>query len=100
MDFDICDIIVAAVTGVGPMNGLGKLPLADLPVATQTFRIVNTLIAIFPTLDNELLRLFSWFRGFGRLYGLDTLFIGSRRCRPQHAEAPKERDSDDETNKD
>jgi hypothetical protein len=100
MNFDICDIIVAAVTGVGPMNGLGKLPLADFIMAGQTFRIVNTLIAILPTLNNELLRLFGWFRGFGHLWGPDTLFIGSRCCRPQHPEAPKERDRDDETNKD
>ena len=84
MGFDIRDIIVATVTGVGSMNGLGKLPLADFSVATQTFRIVNTLIAIFPTLDNKLLRLFRRFRRFGHLCGLDTLFFRNRCCRPQH----------------
>jgi hypothetical protein len=84
MGFDICDIIVATVTGVGPMNGLGKLPLADFGVATQTFRIVDTLIAIFPTLDSKLLRLLSRFRRFGHLCGLHTLFSGNRWCRPHH----------------
>src|SRR4030042_246794 len=63
MGFAICDIIVAAVAGVGAMNGLGKFPLADLRVATQAVRIVNTLVAIFPLLDNKLLRLFSRLRG-------------------------------------
>jgi hypothetical protein len=83
MGFDICDIIVATVTGVGPMNGLGKFPLADFSVATQTLRIVNTLVAIFPAFNTKLLRLFGRLRGFGHLCGLDTLFIGSRRCRAQ-----------------
>ncbi len=48
MGFDICDIIVATVAGVGAMNGLGKFPLADFSVATQTVRIVNTLVADIP----------------------------------------------------
>jgi len=98
--FHIRDVIVATVTGVGPMNGLGKLPLADFSVATQTFGVVDTLIAIFPTLDSKLLCLFSRFSGFGHLCGLDTLFFGDRRYSPQHPCAPNERDRDDETNKD
>ena len=54
MGFDIRDVPVATVAGVGSMNGLGKLPLADFSVAAQTFGIVNTLVAIFPALDDEL----------------------------------------------
>jgi hypothetical protein len=34
MGFDIRDIIVATVAGVGSMNGLGKLPLVDFCMAT------------------------------------------------------------------
>jgi hypothetical protein len=85
MGFDIRDIIVATVTRVGPMNGLGKLPLADFSVATQTFGIVNTLVAIFPTLDDEFLPLFRRLRRFGYLRGLGPLLFGSRCCRPQHS---------------
>jgi hypothetical protein len=58
MGFHICDVIVATVAGIGSMNGLGKRPLLDFSVATQTFGIVNTLKAIFPALDDELLPLF------------------------------------------
>jgi high-affinity nickel permease len=58
MGFDIRDIVVATVAGVSAMNGLGKFRLADLRVATQTFGIVNTLVAIFPTFDTKLLHLF------------------------------------------
>ena len=75
MGFDICDIIVAAVTGIGPMNGLGKFPLADLCVTTQTFRIVNTFVAVLPALDNKLLRFFRRLSGFGHLRRLDHPFI-------------------------
>jgi hypothetical protein len=100
MGFDICDIIVATVTRVGPMNGLGKFPLADLSVAAQAVRIVNTLVAILPTFDNKLLRLFRRFSELGRLGGLDTLFFGDRRCRPHDPRAPRERYKNDETKKD
>jgi len=99
MDLDICDVIVATVTGVGSMNGLGELPLADFSVATQTFGVVDTLVAIFPTLDSKLLRLFGRFRGFGHPCGLGTLFFGDRRGSPQHPFAPNERDRDDDTDK-
>jgi hypothetical protein len=90
MGFDICDIIVATVTRVGAVNGLGKFPLADLRVTAQAFRIINALIAILPALDNELLCFFSRFRGSGYPCGLDTPFIRRRRCRPQHPQVPKE----------
>jgi hypothetical protein len=84
MGFDICDIPVATVTGVGSMNGLGKLPLADFSVTTQAFRIVNALIAIFATLDDKLLPFFPRFRRFGHPGRLGTLFFWSRCCRPSH----------------
>jgi hypothetical protein len=32
--FDICNIPVATIAGVGSMNGLGELPFADFFVAT------------------------------------------------------------------
>jgi hypothetical protein len=42
--FDICDVPVATITGIGPMNGLGEFPLVDLiPVAAQAFRVIDTL---------------------------------------------------------
>jgi hypothetical protein len=63
MGFDVCDVVVATVTRVGSMNGLGKLPFVDYCVATQAFRVVNTLIAKFPTLNDEL---FPFFGGLGR----------------------------------
>jgi hypothetical protein len=84
MRFDICDIPVATVAGVGPMNRLGKLPFTDFFMATQTFGIVNTFITIFPTLDDEFFSLFPRFRKFGRLCGFDTLFFRSGFCCPQH----------------
>jgi hypothetical protein len=38
MVFNLCDIPVATVAGVCPMNRLGKLPLADLlSMTAQTF---------------------------------------------------------------
>jgi hypothetical protein len=100
MNFDICDIVVATVAGVGSMNGLGKFPLADFRVAAQTFRIVNTLVAIFPALDSDLLPLLGRWGGWGRLCRLDTLLSGDRGCYPCHPRAPKERDGKDETKKD
>jgi hypothetical protein len=53
MSLDIRDIPVATVAGICSMNGLGKLPLTDFSMATQTFRVVNTLITIFPTFDGK-----------------------------------------------
>jgi hypothetical protein len=40
---DISNVQVATVAGIGSMNGLCKFPLPDLLVATQTFRVVDTL---------------------------------------------------------
>ncbi len=100
MGFNIRDIIVAAVTGVGSMNGLGKFPLADLRMAAQTFGIVNALIAILPAFDNKLLRFFGQLRRLGRLCRLDTFFAGSGCCRVQCLGAPKEQDGEDQTTKD
>jgi hypothetical protein len=61
MGFDIRDIPVTTVTGVGSMNGLGKLPFTDFSMATQTFRVVYTFNAIFPSFDDEF---FSFFPRF------------------------------------
>jgi hypothetical protein len=43
MGFDISDIPVTTIAGVGSMNGLCKFPLADLFVAPETFGVVDTL---------------------------------------------------------
>jgi hypothetical protein len=61
MGFDIRDIPVATVAGVGSMNGLGKFLFTDFSMATQTFRVVYTFNAIFPSFDDEF---FSFFPRF------------------------------------
>jgi hypothetical protein len=100
MGFDICYIPVATIAGVGSMNGLGKLPFADFFVTTQTFRIVNTFITVFPTFDDEFFYLFPSLRGLGTLCRFRTLFFRSGFYSPQNFCAYKERDRDDEKNKD
>jgi hypothetical protein len=82
MGFDIRDIPVATVTGVGSMNGLGKLPFTDFLVATQTFGIVNTFITVFPTFNDEFFSFFPGFRRFGYLSRFGTLFLRSGFCSP------------------
>jgi hypothetical protein len=77
MGFDIRDIPVATVAGVGSMNGLGKLPFTDFSMATQTFRVVNTFIAIFSSLDDKFFPLFPRLRRFGHLCRFGTLFFRS-----------------------
>jgi hypothetical protein len=63
--FHIRDIPVATVAGVGAMDRLSEFPFVDLGMATEAFRIINTLIAIFATLDNKLLSFFGTFRRLG-----------------------------------
>jgi hypothetical protein len=64
--FDVYNIPVTTVAGIGSMNRLGKLPFADFTrMATEALRVVNTLRAIFATPDDEFLPLFSWFRRRG-----------------------------------
>lgn len=43
MGFDVGDIPMTTVTGVGSVNGLGKLPLTDFGMATEAFGIIDTL---------------------------------------------------------
>jgi hypothetical protein len=82
--FDICDIPVATVAGVGSMNGLGKLPFTDFLVAAKTLGIVNAFITVFPTFDDEFFYLFPGFRRFGYLGRSGPLFFRSGFCGPQH----------------
>jgi hypothetical protein len=84
MGFDIRNIPVATIAGVSSMNGLGKLPLTDFLMATETFGIVNAFITVFPTFDDEFFYLFPGVRRFGYLGRSGTLFFRSGFCGPQH----------------
>jgi hypothetical protein len=55
MACDVRNIPVATVAGIGSVDRLGEFPFADFLMATETFRIIDTLIAIFPALDDKLL---------------------------------------------
>jgi len=79
MGFDVRNIPVAAVAGVGTVNGLGEFLLVDLSMAAQTFGVVDTFTAIFPAFDDEFISLLSRFRWLGHLCRLRTLF--GRLCR-------------------
>jgi hypothetical protein len=101
MGLDVCDIPVTTIAGIGSMNGLGKLPLCNLiPMATQTFGVIDTLRAIFATPDDKLLSLLSCFRRFGHHCGLGTLFFKSRFRSPKRSKNGKEGDRDDKESKD
>ena len=76
MDVDIRDVIVATVARIGTMNRLGKLPFAYFFVTTQTFRVVNTFIAVFSTPDDKFLSLFRRSRGFGHHGDFPPSFSG------------------------
>jgi hypothetical protein len=71
----IRDIPVATVAGVCSVNGLSEFPFTDFGMATETCGIVNTLIAIFTTLDDKLVSLFCTFRRLGYPCGLRTLLF-------------------------
>jgi hypothetical protein len=75
MAFYIRDIPVATVAGVGAMDRLSEFPFTDFGMATETFGIVNTLIAIFTSLNDKPLALFATFRGLGYPRGFRTLFF-------------------------
>jgi hypothetical protein len=62
MSFDVGDIPMATVAGIGSVNGLGKLPLTDFGMATEAFGIIDTLKTIFSALNDKLLPLFGTFR--------------------------------------
>jgi hypothetical protein len=66
---------MATVAGIGSVNGLGKLPLTDFGMATEAFGIIDTLITIFPSLDDKLPSLFCTFRRLGDPCGFRTLFF-------------------------
>jgi hypothetical protein len=95
MGFHIRDIPVATIARIGSMHGLGELPLTDFGMATEAFGIVNTLIAIFTSLDDKPLALFATFRRLGYLCGFRTLLFGCRRRCPEDSAAPTERHRDD-----
>jgi hypothetical protein len=82
MGFYIRDIPVTTVAGVGAMDRLGEFPFVDLGMASEAFGIVNTLIAIFATLDDKLVSLFGTFRRLGYPRGFRTLLLGYRRRCP------------------
>jgi hypothetical protein len=100
MGFDIRNIPVTAIAGVGSVNGLSELSLTNFPMATETFGVIDTFSAIFPTFDDEL---FPFFPGFGRLghhCGFGALLFRNRFCGPQKSKTKKETDSEDKKNKD
>jgi hypothetical protein len=82
MSFDVGDIPVATIAGIGSMNRLGKFPLTDLGMATEAFGVVDTLITILPTLDDKLLHFLSRFRRLGHGRGFRTLFCRLGLGRP------------------
>lgn len=105
--FDIHDIPVAAVTGKGTMDGLGKRSLADLlSVTTKAFRVVNALIAELSIFGGEL---FSLLPGFGRFHSPDRFGYRGRfrvlllrfrfRC-PEGAKSQDEESRNGDKNKD
>lgn len=86
MGFEICDIPMAAITGVGPMNGLCKLFLTDVAaMATQTFRVVNAFVTVLPALDDQFLHLRPGFRRVGRNRGFGVFFSGFGLLTPEHS---------------
>ncbi len=60
--FDIGNIPMTAIAGIGSMDRLGELSFIDLvTMATEAFRIVDTFITVFPASDDELLDLLERF---------------------------------------
>jgi hypothetical protein len=87
MGFDIRNIPVTAIAGVGSVNGLSELSLTNFPMATETFGVIDTLVTIFPTLDNEFLSFFPGFGWLGHYWGFGTLFSRNRFCSPKKSNA-------------
>src|SRR4030042_2380230 len=75
MSIDVRDIPVATIAGVGAMDRLSEFPFVDFGMATEAFRIINTLITIFATLDNKLLSLFGTFRRLAYPCRFRTVFF-------------------------
>jgi hypothetical protein len=96
MGCDVRNIPVATIARIGSMDGLGEFSLADLGMATETFRVINALIAVFPALDGKP---FSLRQGFWRLSyhcWFRALFFRFRFCRPKKRDDAKECQRDDE----
>ncbi len=91
MVFDVRNIPVTAITGICSVNRLGKLPLIDfVSMATQAFRVINALVAIFTAFDDKLLSLLRRIRRFCTFSRLWTLFHGSRVGCPKESAIQKE----------
>jgi hypothetical protein len=92
MSVDVGDVPMATIARIGSVHGLGELPLTDFGVATEAFRVIDTLKTIFTTLDNKLLSLFRTFtfRRLGDPRRFRTLFSRCRRSCPEDFVAPKE----------
>ena len=58
MGFNVCNVPVAAIAGIGSVNRLCELSFRDLIMAAKTFFTVDTLRAILSALDGEFLRFF------------------------------------------
>lgn len=68
---DVRDIQMATITGICPMDRLGKFPLVDLiPMTTKTLGVIDTLVTVFSSPDSGLhsgLRGFESYFFFGRI---------------------------------
>jgi hypothetical protein len=72
MGFDISNVPMTTITGVGPMNGLNKFFLTDfIPMASEALGVVDELLPFFPRL---------W--RLGHDCGFGTLFFRNRFCGP------------------
>jgi hypothetical protein len=98
MSIDVRDIPVATIAGIGSVNGLGEFSLTDFGMATETFGIVDALIAIFAAPDDKPLALFCNFRRLGDLCRLGPLFFRSGLSCPRHFRNKKEKNKKDEKN--
>lgn len=85
MGFHICNVPVAAITGVGSMDGLGKFSFIDLiAVTTETIGIINAFVTVFPAPDHELLPFFRRIRRLGHSSGLGWFFFLRSGCGCPH----------------
>jgi hypothetical protein len=98
MLFDVSNIPVAAITGVCPVNRLGKFPLIDLAsVTTQAFRVIDALVTVFTAFDDKLLSLFGWLRSLYPFSRFGALFPGGwlGGPEPSHTQEKDETENDE-----